>query len=125
MIHYQTKANTTLYHNGHWLIDPNGSFVGFKSLITGWVYHIEVIDPDDEDAARGEWAFGKPARDGHLYAEDVRISHTVEANCGWNDYEEAQVDDIELDGYPLDFEDDYTKDRIIDVLWETYQRDSA
>ena len=120
-----TRSNTTLYHNGHWLISPRGRFLGFKSMITGWTYPLECIHDQDIDAAKGEWAFGKPARDGHLYAEDVRIQHTVEANCGWNEFEEARVDDIELDGYPLDFEDDYTKDRIIDVLWETYTRESA
>ena len=120
-----TRAETQLYHNGHWLIDPRGRFVGFKSLITGWVYRPDSVDVEDLDAALSEWAFGKPARDGHLYAEDVRILHTVEANCGWSEYEDERVDDIELDGYPLDFEDDFTKDRIIDVLWETYQRESA
>ena len=120
-----TRSETQLYHNGHWLIDPYGRFLGFKSLVTGWVYPTDSTDKDDLDAARGEWAFGKPARDGHLYAEDVRIWHKMEANVGWDRFEEARVDDIELDGYPLDFEDDYTKDRIIDVLWETYQRESA
>lgn len=120
-----TRANAQLYHDGHWLIDPKGSFVGFKSLVTGWVYHVDAVDRHDLDAARSEWAFGKPARDGHLYAEDVRISHTVEGNCGWNEFEEARVDDVELDGYPLDFEDDFTKDVLIDILWETYQRESA
>lgn len=120
-----TRAETQLYHNGHWLIDPYGNLLGFKSLITGWVYHPDNINRHDRDVARGEWAFRKPAIDGHLYAEDVLISHKVEANCGWDEFEEARVDDIELDGYPLDFEDDYTEGRIIDVLWETYQRESA
>ena len=120
-----TRTEVGLYHNGHWLIDPYGNFLGFKSLITGWVYHTTAINRHDLDAARGEWAFGKPARDGHLYAEDVLITHKAEASVGWDEYEEARVDDIELDGYPLDFEDDYTKDCIIDKLWLTYERESA
>lgn len=120
-----TRTDTTLYHNGHWLMDPHGVFVCFKSLVTGWVYHPEWVDKRDLDAAVDEWRYDKPTRDGRMYAEDVRIFHTVEANCGWNEYEEAQVDDIEIDGYPLDIEDDYTKDHIIDVLWESYERDSA
>ena len=120
-----TRVETQLYHNGHWLFDTKGRCLGFKSLLTGWTYRPDTADKRDLDAARGDWAFGKPARDGHLYAEDVRIQHTLEGNCGWNEFEEARVDDVELDGYPLDFEDDYTKDCIIDALWEAYERESA
>ena len=120
-----TKSETQLYHNGHWLFDPSGDLVGFKSLITGWVYSPDRLDNYDIDAAVVEWRHNRPARDGHVYVEDASIRHTVEANCGWDRFEEAQVDDIELDGYPIDFEDDYTKDCIIDALWLTYERESA
>lgn len=120
-----TRCNSQLYHNGHFLFDTKGKMLGFKSLITGWVYNPEVIDAYDVDAARGEWAFGKPARDGHLYAEDVRIWHTFEADCGFGPDEEARIDDMELDGYPCNFEDDHTKDVMMDDLWETYIRESA
>ena len=120
-----TRTSTTLYHNGYWLIDPYGRFLGFKSLVTGWAYALDGIHHQDIDAANLERLHGNTARDGRLYAEDVRIFHTVEANCGWSEFEEARVDDIELDGYPLDVEDDFTKDHIIDALWNTYERESA
>ena len=119
------RTTKQLHHNGHWLIDPSGKLVGFKSLNTGWPYSPDVIDTRDVDVARGEWMYGDPARDGHMYAEDVRINHTLEANCGWNEYEEARVDDIELDHNAMNFEDDYLKDIIIDTLWNTYVRESA
>lgn len=120
-----TRVESQLYHEGHWLIDPRGRFLGFKSLNTGWVYGNDVIEQVDSDAARADWTFGKPARDGHLYAEDVRIWHEFTADVGFNRDGEAEINDLELDGYPCDFDCDPMIEAMMDDLWIAFERENV